>query len=241
MKILQKDEQMTAETVLLKHLPKSFQKKHPSDLRKMVTFYCLDEKILSKMLLEDIIDWSTCLIVGGYDNSHTTLLKEVSLQRQLSYKDRACAHLLYLPDSSHLVKPAFDSELESRISSLDLSHAHLVNQTWKFGGDELGYKRIVRQISHFPSFCIIGGQGQPVSWLLLYEYMAMGMLYTLPEHRQKGYATVLVYTMAQKLLAEGYPVFCHVEEDNIVSNKLVKSLGLIEDPSYRERWVAFNT
>ncbi|XP_061645447.1 glycine N-acyltransferase-like protein 3 [Phyllopteryx taeniolatus] len=278
MKVLQKDEQMTAETVLLRYLPKSFQvygylyaynrnkpssiqvivdtwpdfkviicrpdpqKKHTSDWTKVVTFYCLDEKILRKILLEeDTIDWSTYFTIGGYDNSHTAMLKEVSSQRQLSYKHRACAHLLYLPDSSHLVKPAFDSDLKSRITSLDLSHAHLVNQTWKFGGDEIGYKRIVRQISYFPSYCIIDGQGQPVSWLLLYEYLAMGMLYTLPEHRQKHYATVLVYTMAQRLLAEGYPVFCYIEEDNLVSNKLVKSLGLIEDPSYREIWVAINT
>ncbi|XP_061692461.1 glycine N-acyltransferase-like [Syngnathoides biaculeatus] len=278
MKVLQKDEQMSAETVLLKHFPKSCQvygylysynrnkpsniqvvvdtwpdfkviicrpdprNKESSEWRKKVIFYSLDEKILRKMLLdEETIDWSTYFVVGGYDSSHAALLKEVSSLRQVSYKDLSCSRLLYLPDSCHLVKPAFDSDLKSRISSLDPSHAHLVNQTWKFGGDELGYKKIVRQISHFPSYCIIDSQGQPVSWLLLYEYLSMGMLYTLPEHRQKGYATVLVYTMAQRLLAEGYPVFCHVEEDNMTSYKMIKSLGFIEDPSFREKWIAFNT
>ncbi|XP_077439098.1 glycine N-acyltransferase-like protein 3 [Vanacampus margaritifer] len=277
MKILQKDELMTAEILLLKHLPKSFQvygylyacnrnkqssvqfivdawpdfkviicrpdpeNKQASDWTKKVMFYCLDEKILREMLLEeDTIDWSTYFIIGGYDSSHTAVLQEVSTQRQVSHKHLARAHLLYLPYSSHLVTPAINSDMKSRILSLDLSHAHLVNQTWKFGGDETGYKKIVRQISNFPSYCITDGQGQPVSWLLLHEYMAIGVLYTLPEHRHKGYATVLVYTMAQRLLAEGYPVFCYVEENNIVPYKLFKSLGFIEDPSYREMWVVFN-
>ncbi|XP_019726039.1 glycine N-acyltransferase-like isoform X3 [Hippocampus comes] len=242
MKVLQKDEHMAAESVLLKHLPKSFQNKQASDWRKKVTFYCLDEKMLRKMLLEeDAIDWSADFTFECFDNSHTGLLKEVSTQIQVSHTHLICAYQLYLPNSSHLVTPAFNSDINSRISSLDLSHAHLVNQTWKFGGDELGYKKIVRQISNFPSYCITDHQGQPVSWLLLHENLSLGMLYTLPEHRRKGYATVLVYTMAQRLLAEGYPVFTYVEEGNMVSFKMFKNLGFIDDPSVRRIWFKFAT
>ncbi|KAM9809906.1 glycine N-acyltransferase-like protein 3 [Syngnathus typhle] len=276
MKVLQRDEQMTAETVLLKHLPKSYQvygllhacnrnptciqfivdtwpdfkvilcrpdphNKQASDWGKRLMFYTSDEKVLRKMLLEeDLIDWSNYVIIGGFESSHTSMVKEVFTQRRVNYELLACAHLFYLPDSSHLVTPAFDSDIKSRISSLDLSHAHLVNQTWKFGGGEIGYKKIVRQISNFPSYCITDDQAQPVSWLLLHEYMAMGMLYTAPEHRRKGYASVLLYTMAQRLLAEGHPVFCYVEENNTVPFKLVKSLGFIEDPSYRDIWARFD-
>ncbi|XP_019726035.1 glycine N-acyltransferase-like protein 3 [Hippocampus comes] len=277
MKVLQKDEHMVAESVLLKHSPKSFlvygyldackrnkqsnvqfivdtwpdfkviicrpdpENKQASDGTKKVMFYCLDEKILREMLLEeDTVDWSSYFVIA-YDSSHASMLKEVFTQRQVSHKHVACAHLLYLPDSSHLVTPAFDSDIKSRISSLALSHAHLVNQTWKFGGDEFAYNKIVRQISDFPSYCVTDHQGHPVSWLLLHENLAMGMLYTLPEHRRKGYATVLVHTMAQRLLTEGYPVFCYVEEGNLLPFKLFKSLGFIDDPSYRAIWDALNT
>ncbi|XP_054655092.1 glycine N-acyltransferase-like protein 3 isoform X2 [Dunckerocampus dactyliophorus] len=208
---------------------------------KKITFYCKDEQILKKMLLEkDLFDWSDPFILGGYDHSHTPMLKEVSSSRQVSYKPTTTAHLLYLPDRSHLITPAFDSELESRISSLIPSNVDLVNQTWKFGGNEQGYNRIKFQVSNLPSCCITDDQGQPVSWILVYEYLAIGMLYTLPEHRQKGYAKAVVHTMAQRLLDQGYPVFCYIEVENTVSYKLFKNLGFIEHPTYRAQWIEFN-
>ncbi|XP_061816062.1 glycine N-acyltransferase-like protein 3 [Nerophis lumbriciformis] len=211
------------------------------ELAKKITFYCKDEQILKKMLLKDeVVDWSSYFIVGGIDSIHTLTLKEVASNRQVSYKPMVSAHLLYLPDHSSLITPVFDSALESRVSPLSPSHVDLVNQTWKFGGDEHGYNKIKVQVSNMPSCCITDDQGRPVSWILLYEYMAMGMLYTLPEHRRKGYAKVLVYTMAQTLLNQGYPVFCFIEEENTVSYKLFKSLGFIEDPSYRILWAQLN-
>lgn len=132
------------------------------------------------------------------------------------------------------------SELESRISSLKLSHVDLVNNTWKFGGNEKGYNHVKYLISNFPSRCITDEQGQPVSWVLLYDYCAMGLLYTLPEHRGKGYAKVLVSTMAKHLSAEGFPIYCFIEEDNVVSHRLFESVGFIGDHSYRAGWFKFN-
>ena len=69
---------------------------------------------------------------------------------------------------------------------------------------------------------------------------AMGMLYTLPEHRRKGYAKILISAMAKKLHAQGLPVYCFIEEENVVSYKLFKNMGFTEDPSYRATWFSFN-
>lgn len=132
------------------------------------------------------------------------------------------------------------SQVASRMSSLDLSHVDLVNKTWKFGGDEKGYGTITNLITNFPSCCIRDEHGQPVSWILLYDYCAMGLLYTLPEHRGKGHAKVLISTMARRLIAEGFPVYCFIEEDNTPSYKAFTNLGFIEDPTYRAEWVEFN-
>ncbi|XP_071337308.1 glycine N-acyltransferase-like protein 3 [Trachinotus anak] len=211
-------------------------------LKKKVTYYSMDEHILRKMLTEeDAVDWTTTsFLIGGLDFSHAPLLKEVSSKRGVNNRCFTLVHLLYLPDSSHLLTPNVDSGLESRISSLNLSHVDLVNKTWKFGGDEQGYNNIKNLISNFPSCCISDGQGQPVSWILVYDYCAMGMLYTLPEHRGKGYAKVLVSTMARRLHAEGCPVYCFIEEDNEVSYRLFKNLGFTEDHSYRAAWFEFN-
>lgn len=126
------------------------------------------------------------------------------------------------------------------MSSLDLSHVDLVNKTWKFGGDEKGHSTITHYITNFPSCCITDEHGQPVSWILLYDYCAMGLLYTLPEHRGKGHAKVLISAMARRLIAEGFPVYCFIEEENTASIKAFTNLGFIEDPTYRAVWLEFN-
>nr|XP_024660433.1 glycine N-acyltransferase-like protein 3 isoform X2 [Maylandia zebra] len=215
--------------------------KRDLNFMKKIAYYSTDEQSLRKMLTdENAVDWSTYFMIGGLDVSHAPMLKQVSSDRRVNHKVYTLVHLLYLPDANHLHMPVVDSELESRISSLNLSHVDLVNKTWKFGGDEKGYRKIENLISNFPSCCITDSQGQPVSWILVYDYCALGMLYTLPEHRGKGYAKIVISTLAKKLHAEGYPVFCYIEEDNVLSYKLFKNMGFIEDPSYRAAWLEFN-
>lgn len=124
--------------------------------------------------------------------------------------------------------------IESRIYSLNESHIDLVNRTWKFGGDEKGYKCIKNQISNFPTCCIVDETGQPLSWVLMYyDYCA-------PEHRGKGYANILITYISNKIHAQGYPFYCFIEEENDLSLKLFRNLGFTENPSYRAAWFEFN-
>lgn len=124
------------------------------------------------------------------------------------------------------------------LASLNESHIGLINQTWKFGQDR-AVRMIQNMVTNFPSCCLLDKDGSPVSWILMYASCAMGMLYTLPEHRGKGYAKIVVSTLAKRLFAEGYPVFCFIEEDNTVSYQLFKTLGF-EDSSYKQSWFDIN-
>ncbi|XP_014861866.1 PREDICTED: glycine N-acyltransferase-like protein 3 [Poecilia mexicana] len=222
--------------ILLRPDPKN---KRSEDFMKRVSFFSTDEEVLRKLLSEEV-DWSTYFLIGGFDISHVPTLKEVSSEKRVNNRSFTLVHLMYLPDISHLCAPDVDSQLESRISSLSLSHIDMVNKTWKFGGDEKGYRHFKNIISNFPTCCILDTYGVPVAWILVYEYCALGMLYTLPEHRGKGYAKVLISTMAKKLHADGYPVYCFIEEDNMVSYKLFQNMGFVEDTSYRAAWFEFN-
>lgn len=102
------------------------------------------------------------------------------------------------------------------LGSLDESHICLVSQTWKFGEDKVAARMICNMIANLPS-----------------------LLFTLPEHRGKGYAKVLVSNMAKRLHTQVYPVYCFIKEENVVSYSLFKYLGFTEDPSYRKAWVGF--
>ncbi|XP_056108948.1 glycine N-acyltransferase-like protein 3 [Rhinichthys klamathensis goyatoka] len=209
------------------------------DFMKKVTLYSTDEEVLRRMLtVENAIDWSTYFLIGGCDLRHSPMLEEIAASRGVNMKGFSLVHLMILSDPGNLPE-LITSDLETRVSVLNESHANVVNKTWKFGGDDKGYRNILNLISHFPTCCITDENNQPVSWVLLYDYCAIGMLYTLPEHRGKGYAKTLVTTMAKKLHSQGYPVYCFIEESNQLSYKLFTSLGFIEDCSYRAAWYEF--
>lgn len=202
-----------------------------------VSLFSTDEQALRKVLEGDsAVDWSSDNLIAGLDITYAPMLKEVCSEKKVNISQFTLVRLMHLPASTHLPTSTPVSEDEMQISSLDPSHVDMVNSTWKFGGDESGYRNIDNLIRNFPSCCLRDKHGQLVAWVLMYDYCAIGMLYTLPEHRGKGYAKVLVSFMVKRLRAEGYPVYCYIEEDNEVSYRLFKNLGFINDPSYRAAW-----
>lgn len=83
--------------------------------------------------------------------------------------------------------------------------------------------------------------GTPVAWLLLYQHCALGLLYTMPRYRRRGYARTLVSRLSQQLLEKGYPVYCFVEDGNDASWRLFQSLGFRDKDSYRAVWFEVNS
>ncbi|XP_069394448.1 glycine-N-acyltransferase-like protein 3 isoform X2 [Paralichthys olivaceus] len=240
MKVLNKDELKVAEGVLFKHLPKSykvygflygFNRNKPNTLEVVVDSWPDFKVIICRPDPKDKLAQQLWKKVSYYSMDAQVLQEMFTEEDVLDWSTD-----FTVGDSSHLLTPTVGSELESRISSLNLSHVDLVNKTWKFGGNEQGYNIIKHLICNFPTCCITDRQGEPVSWILVYDYGALGLLYTLPEHRGKGYAKVLVSTMAKRFNDEGHPVFCFIEEENMVSYRLFKNLGFTEDPSYRAKW-----
>ncbi|CAL9692393.1 unnamed protein product [Knipowitschia caucasica] len=217
--------------------------KRVMDYTLKVTIFSTDEQIFRTMLMQgQAVDWSLNFLFAGLDVSNLQMIRDVSASKGVNLKTftNIAVHLLFLSDISDLNSPSIAGALESRIASLDMSHIDLVNNTWKFGRNDRGYRNIKNLITNFPSFCIKDDQGQPVSWILVYDYLSIGILHTLPEHRRKGYAKVLVSVLAKRLHAEGYPLYCFVEEDNTVSYELFKGLGFTEDSSYRAVWLEVN-
>ena len=56
---------------------------------------------------------------------------------------------------------------------------------------------------------------------------SMGLLFILPEHRRKGYATELERLYIRKTVKEGFIPFGQVEKSNLSSLKLQEKLGLV--------------
>ncbi|XP_030012273.1 glycine N-acyltransferase-like protein 3 [Sphaeramia orbicularis] len=212
------------------------EREQKGDSFKDIIVFATDETILKETIRNPcVIDWSAYLCVG-VELQHSETFRAVASEKNICSSQLAFCHMMILNDVSGL--PTTDSSVVS-LSSLDESHIGLMNQTWKFGNDD-AVPMIRNMIKNFPSCCVLDADGKPVSWVLTYASCAIGMLYTLPEHRGKGYAKVLISTMANRLHAQGLPVYCFIEKENTVSYNLFKSLGFTEDPSYKGTWFHFN-
>ncbi|KAM4607891.1 glycine N-acyltransferase [Polymixia lowei] len=207
------------------------------DLFKDTCIFAKDEAVLKETLrMANTINWTKYLCFG-LDLCHEEIVMAVASERGACGSRVAVCHMMTLENISNL--PPIDSS-EISISSLDESHIGLVNRTWKFGQED-SVRMIRNMITNFPSCCVLDAERQPIAWIMTYAHCAMGILYTLPEYRGKGYAKVLISCMAKKLHAQGYPVYCFIEEENTVSYRLFKNLGFTEDPSYRAAWFIFNS
>lgn len=86
-------------------------------------------------------------------------------------------------------------------------------------------KEIRDSIAKRPSSALFV-QGKPVCWCLLHLENSLGMLYTLPEHRRKGYALEVMTHLCNQVIAQGNVPFAYIVQDNVASLNLASKYNL---------------
>ncbi|XP_072363860.1 glycine N-acyltransferase-like protein 3 isoform X2 [Scyliorhinus torazame] len=236
--LLNEEKLLTLEKALQNYLPASIKDETNNLVESTLTVFSKDQSSLYHLLMDDnVVNWTTCFMFGGIDTGVLELVKDVAACKKftISIPDCSCAMILEKPDDLCDITPEM-TDVASRISCLDPSHAQIVNRSWKFGNDDSGLQFVKNILEKFPSYCILDETDNPVSWILTYQYGAMGLLYTLPEHRGKGFAKLLVTKMVKVLQNLGYPIYCFVEEENTKSYQLFEKLGFKEAPDIRFSW-----
>ncbi|XP_047668171.1 glycine N-acyltransferase-like isoform X2 [Tachysurus fulvidraco] len=214
-------------------LVKPSQQQDP-DLIKDVCIFTKDKSRLMNILTRtDVLDWKQEMILS-VDLQHEEMIKAVAANKSVPINRIVVGHLMRLQDPSKLKVERSSFQM----SSVKESHAALINSKWEFGTGERTEPLIRNMIRNFPSCCVLDSEGRPVSWLLSYPSCEMGVMYTLPEHRQKGYAKALVTILARKLHSDGYPVYCSINLENQPSYRLLTSLGFTRYLPYA--WFYFN-
>ncbi|XP_044537219.1 glycine N-acyltransferase-like protein 2 [Gracilinanus agilis] len=201
---------------------------------------------------DHVINWRQSLTIQGCQNGLNEKIREVVALKSVhvDYSKR----FLYMKDDVpkyHTFNPSKLStsrkvkNLENvmfrgtndnlRPSLLDVSHAKLVNDNWKFGRNERSLRYIKRCLQSFPGCCLLGPEGSPVSWFIMEQTGELRMSYTLPEYREKNIAKWILATFVQYFQENDMPFYCHVEEMNEQGHKLVKSAGFrVVDCSWHE-------
>ena len=70
--------------------------------------------------------------------------------------------------------------------------------------------------------------GEPVCWCLLHLEKSLGMLYTEPVHRHKGYALEVMTSLVNKVIALGDVPYAYIVQDNVPSANLAAKYNLVK-------------
>ena len=84
---------------------------------------------------------------------------------------------------------------------------------------------VVDCLARHPSVAIYVDD-KPICWCLLHLEKSLGMLYTEPEHRHKGYALEVMTALCNIVIAKGDVPYAYIVTDNVASQNLATKYNL---------------
>ena len=123
-----------------------------------------------------------------------------------------------------------------KLSSMDTTHAALVNKFWHFGGNKRSQRFIERCIQAFPTFCLLGPEGTPASWSLMDQTGEIRMGATVPKYRGHGLISHILAVHTQALDQLGIPVYNHTDKANKIMQRISHNLHHIAIPHGWNQW-----
>lgn len=132
--------------------------------------------------------------------------------------------LYHLPPGNHRPELA-----RTPAQSVDLRDAEIIDEHYAYRHAR-SLDKIRKCIQHRNSSAIYV-EGQLVSWLLVHEDGSMGIMYTLEDHRRKGYAVDVTVDLVGRQLAAGLTPFIQIRNDNDMSPGLARKCGFVRHGS----------
>ena len=128
---------------------------------------------------------------------------------------------LYLLPEGARVKPRPDS----KATGVRPGDAEVIDAHYAFRNDH-SLEKIRACIRERPSSAIYV-EGKPACWLLVHEDNSLGIMYTLEEHRRKGFALDVSLDLVARQLAAGKTPFLQIRDDNGMSPGLARKCGFV--------------
>ncbi|XP_037694427.1 glycine N-acyltransferase-like isoform X2 [Choloepus didactylus] len=213
--------------------------------------YSKDTESCQKLLgSTEVINWKQHLQIQSSQPSLNEVIQNLAASKSFQVKHKQCFLFMAPETVKKLVPSLLDEKNLSpnsskhkdinhemfKLSSLDVTHAALVNKFWSFGGNERSQRFIERCIRNFPSFCLLGPEGTPVTWNLMDQTGEMRMAGTLPEYRAQGLISHVAHTQTQVMVKTGFPIYSHVDKSNKIMQKLSHTLQHVPMPCDWNQW-----
>ncbi|KAJ8262700.1 hypothetical protein COCON_G00151570 [Conger conger] len=230
MKILNKAVLQQAEKVLQSHLPKSF----------MVYGYLFGMNRNRPHTLEFVVDcWPNFKTI--ICRPHPKIENSLLYTKELTFfsTDEKDLKRMLMEDN------VLDWNKYFKIGGIDIRHGTMLKAISAAKGVTLRQGTIdhileLQDPSLLPQLKLSRDVEARISSLNESHVGLVNKTWKFGEYRERGYAKILTYTMAARLHAQGFPMYCSIEEGNQVSYRLVKKMGLTEDPSFRATCYEFN-
>ncbi|XP_006900489.1 PREDICTED: glycine N-phenylacetyltransferase-like [Elephantulus edwardii] len=208
------------------------------------------ENCLDCLSSPEVINWKQHLQIQSSQSSLNDVLQRLAASKHFKTEQTRCILYLSLETAKKLVPSLLDAKTLSstcgtpkainqevfRLSSLHVSHASLVNKLWHFGGNERSQRFIERCIKAFPSTCLLGPEGTPVSWNLMDQTGEMRMATTVPEYWGHGLISHVLHYQIQTVENLGFPSYGHTQKSNTVMQNISHILQLVRLPCDWNQW-----
>ena len=125
-------------------------------------------------------------------------------------------------------------------AKLKVDHANFIYEFWKFFEPQvrLRYFQYLIDNSFSVGLFLEDNPSQPVSWAVLSNYGHIICVYTVEEHRRKGYSRATMLCLMQQILEADMTPILEIELHNIPSIKLNTGLGFVE--SLVATWILYS-
>lgn len=214
--------------------------------------YCKDPRNCQEFLgTSEVINWKQHLQIQSTQSNLDEVIQGLSSAKLVKVKRTQCI-LNMMPQTAKKLVPFLMEDTESlhrqsgrprdinqemfKLSSLNVIHAALVDKYWQFGGNVRSQRFIERCIQIFPSSCLLGPDGAPVSWALMDQTGEMRMAGTVPHYRAQGLISHVIYTQTLAMDELGYPVYKHTDKANKIIQKMSHTLQHVPMPCDWNQW-----
>lgn len=119
-------------------------------------------------------------------------------------------------------QPLDTTVINCNIRPLDPSYAQMVSDGTPYHAD---LDNVRKCLAMHPSAAVYV-DGNAVCWCLLHQEGSLGMLYTLPEHRRKGYALQVMTAISDMVIKSGNVPYAYIIQGNTASEKLAPKYNL---------------
>ncbi|XP_068844630.1 glycine N-phenylacetyltransferase isoform X2 [Capricornis sumatraensis] len=198
----------------------------------------------------DVINWKQHLQIQGSQSSLNEVIQSLAATKFVKVEHTQCI-LYVMPETARKLLPslletknlpvgygapkAINEEM-FKLSSMDPTHAALVNKFWNFGGNERSQRFIERCIRSFPTFCLLGPEGTPASWSLMDQTGEIRMGATMPEYRGRGLISHMLAVHTRALDQLGIPAYNHTDKANKIVQRISHNLHHIAIPCGWNQW-----